>query len=535
MSVINKTKDRKSELLIIARRSRIKWIRCENNNNTNSSNKLKETEKGLLQGKNNNQIIKTTSTSKIPSAETLQKTFDFLSTVVADGELVDVDSLIRRIDFDYYDDRYYDEIRDEEFNPNPKDSADSISQTPSLENYTYAVFLEALCSRDAVNIVKSKQQFISKFESAMRMRKTSLDSLCFTNGKLDQNKTADSLWNFCEYITMQMECSSVPLWNINNEEYRTLSAMYCQKFVFSKLYPSTFYSDYEDCFLNEKLRDRILSLSFLLPEHLDIKIFCHDTTTSTTPTTTPITPSTISTSTTAAVITTTNVHTINTTDTTHSADGIDTPQDQNKTQTPQQPPLQIPPPPLTQDLKLKFPWFNDAMMHLQSLESCTCPNDKIYCIKQASSSIAMGLMKFNIDRNILGNDNTDSSDNTSGNGSRNMNTEGNTDSINANSSNNNSNNSNSNIGNTMSSRGTPPGADELLPLLILCVKESNPSNLHSEVKYLQTYLDPSQLNSEAGYVLTQFASAVHFLEVSIKEKMIIYYCCSCNKCKSVYL
>jgi Vacuolar sorting protein 9 (VPS9) domain len=57
-----------------------------------------------------------------------------------------------------------------------------------------------------------------------------------------------------------------------------------------------------------------------------------------------------------------------------------------------------------------------------------------------------------------------------------------------------------------------PGADDVLPLLILTVKHSNPENLFSELKYLNTYLEPSQLDSEGGYLLTQFASAVKFLE-----------------------
>jgi hypothetical protein len=52
-----------------------------------------------------------------------------------------------------------------------------------------------------------------------------------------------------------------------------------------------------------------------------------------------------------------------------------------------------------------------------------------------------------------------------------------------------------------------PGADEVLPLLILSVKEANPTDLYSELKYLQTYLEKGQMDSEAGYLLTQLASA----------------------------
>jgi hypothetical protein len=57
-----------------------------------------------------------------------------------------------------------------------------------------------------------------------------------------------------------------------------------------------------------------------------------------------------------------------------------------------------------------------------------------------------------------------------------------------------------------------PGADDVLPLLILAVKDANPPALHSQVKYLHTYLARAELASEPGYLLTQLASAVSFLE-----------------------
>jgi hypothetical protein len=57
-----------------------------------------------------------------------------------------------------------------------------------------------------------------------------------------------------------------------------------------------------------------------------------------------------------------------------------------------------------------------------------------------------------------------------------------------------------------------PGADDLLPALILAIKEANPPHFYSTINYLETYLSPKKLFSEAGYILTQFVSAVQFLE-----------------------
>jgi hypothetical protein len=61
--------------------------------------------------------------------------------------------------------------------------------------------------------------------------------------------------------------------------------------------------------------------------------------------------------------------------------------------------------------------------------------------------------------------------------------------------------------------GTLPGADEVLPALILVVKESNPPGLRTALEAVQRYRHPRRLQvSEAAYVFTNVASAVHFLE-----------------------
>lgn len=48
--------------------------------------------------------------------------------------------------------------------------------------------------------------------------------------------------------------------------------------------------------------------------------------------------------------------------------------------------------------------------------------------------------------------------------------------------------------------------------MILALKEANPDQLHSNIKYLQNYTHPTNLFGELGYVLTQFMSAAVFLE-----------------------
>ena len=60
--------------------------------------------------------------------------------------------------------------------------------------------------------------------------------------------------------------------------------------------------------------------------------------------------------------------------------------------------------------------------------------------------------------------------------------------------------------------GSLPGADDFLPMMILVLKEANPDQLHSNIKYLQNYTHPMKLTGESGYILTQFMSAAVFLE-----------------------
>ena len=61
--------------------------------------------------------------------------------------------------------------------------------------------------------------------------------------------------------------------------------------------------------------------------------------------------------------------------------------------------------------------------------------------------------------------------------------------------------------------GRLPGADEVLPALILAIKEANPRGLCTALEVVQRYRHPAKLHvSEAAYVFTNVASAVHFLE-----------------------
>ena len=422
--------ERKSELLIIARRSRIRWVRSAGDVRSNEPTRKLKPARPMG---NERTLAKISSSSKSSPFDAFQRAFDFLTDIIADGETIDIESLTRKIDISEYDDISCDEATDE---TNTECAALSILGEIAIENYSYEAFLDILCSRNAVGVVKSMQQFVSKFESKQRTRTTGqrTSSRCYIDEKTsyeESAKDAEIIWTFLDYIVEEIQPSLVPLSTIFTEQLN-LTKKYCEKFLFFHLYPSTFHNSFEDYFLNEKLFERIQSLSFLRPEHLDIKGLCTD---------------------------------IN----------MGTDHDTNIGCTTEK-------------------WWtgrtSEASAALNELQYASCPDDKMTCIKRAVLSIAnisLNKNKTNIITDI-------DSVSTSSSSISHLNFHGSTD-ININ-----------------PYSTAPPSADDILPILILCIKDNNPINLHSELKYLQIYLNPSLSLGEVGYLITQFASAVNFLE-----------------------
>ena len=85
--------ERKSELLIIARRSRIKWVRSALDADILKNGDVIEKLTAVGNAKKSKEI---STSSKTADSDSFQRAFDFLTDVIADGETFDVDSLIRR-------------------------------------------------------------------------------------------------------------------------------------------------------------------------------------------------------------------------------------------------------------------------------------------------------------------------------------------------------------------------------------------------------------------------------------------------------
>lgn len=59
--------------------------------------------------------------------------------------------------------------------------------------------------------------------------------------------------------------------------------------------------------------------------------------------------------------------------------------------------------------------------------------------------------------------------------------------------------------------GGDPGADELLPMMILALVRVKPKKMHSVISYVNNYTSELKMDSESGYLITQLMSAVQFL------------------------
>lgn len=406
---------RKLELLQIARRSRIKWVLdARDHESTNCTDAQLESAAAAASNSDcsSSSHVGSSSSSvseqlkaRIPVSECLQTALNYLSEVIDDGERYDVQTIIDScVDWDEYGD---------DSDENPHDGVEPAA------SYSYNAFVHQLALPAATDIVKAMQQFIVKFgseyeqsradrarapESGVR-NNVSYAMMGLSEG--DDNGTdhnwSNRIFEFLEHLWARM--SSCPLWDGATLEVAKGCA---EKFVFKKLHVFLFLTDYNDDSVNERTMERIESLSFLTPEHLDIKCIrqLHRRRQERV----------------RVGASSSSIH-----DPSYSKDFLD-------------------------DV-LKQP-----VGALLEMSKCFCPQDKLMCIKRCAVSIAQLLKESRADSSSL------------------------------------------------------PGADELLPMMIFTIKCCNPRHLHSNLKYLQRYTRPALLISEAGYLLTNFVSAVFFLD-----------------------
>lgn len=150
---------RATDLLALARRSRLKWIgeASDRNNGNNVQSKRTPT---------SSREVSLQIQTKIPAANCIQSVLNLLSDIVADGEVeIDVNTLSLGLpDEEEFPDNAMIDIED----PKEDDDESEIEKNKT-KNTPYEKFLEKLKRPQAVQIVKSLQQFVSRFEAQVRV------------------------------------------------------------------------------------------------------------------------------------------------------------------------------------------------------------------------------------------------------------------------------------------------------------------------------------------------------------------------------
>jgi hypothetical protein len=309
---------------------------------------------------------------------------------------------------------------------------------------SYKLFLYKLLQPDAIEILKSLQQFVSKFQSysldivqdsnkgfydKFLSAPSTASSITFPPNPSGRREQEDSMviWRFLEGTHQQMRDSKG--WSSETAAEFEASKLSCEKLVFSKLHKALFSPEEgwaTEGSMDERTKERIRSLAFITAEHLDLRSIQHL----------------------AAASASSSV------DAWMEGCNFEASSKQGQ---------------------LEAALLRGPIESLRMLQWCSCPSDKLLCIKRCSIFISQLL-------NSVGSC-------TYGKIA--------SDGI-------------STVGN-VGSKG-PPGADELLPVMILAIKYCNPEAIHSNIRYLQRYLRPERLVSEAGYLLTNLVSAVFFLD-----------------------
>lgn len=394
---------RREELLSIARKSRLRWI-------------LEAREKDISQAKKASQKREDSAEfyKKVPAAGCLQTVVNFLVDVTADNgddyEHISIEALCPS---DAVDDELLDLSSDD------VPSYDNESMTP------YAIFLDKLKHSSATEVVNMLRKFVTKIEVYIRdsdyNSQVSLTQKSMPTEKLD---IPNEIWNCIDLAVSSMKENF--LWSSESALQFSQTVESLEKFLFHKLYPSLFPRvAKKNAERDEALKERISSLAFLEPEHLDMRSMVK------------VSPDR-------------EVKVADLKQKYKSKEAVTT-NAQTKGL-------------LEAVYLLKYALPNDYVS----------PSEKMTCLREISQSIIATISANQPPKKKPSSASTTEVE--------------------------------------KSKVKDLPGADDLLPGLILAIKEANPPHLLSTIDYLESYLSPKKLVSEAGYILTQFVSAVQFLQ-----------------------
>lgn len=224
--------NRRAELLYLARKSRLQWITAAENACTD-----------ILPARS---VEMDSMLSALPAMKCLEDVLGFLTDLSGDTESVQLSSLVNT-----------------HVVPDEEEEEDEL---PSFSNMdAYSVFITKLKRRSATDIVKSMQVFVQGIEIEMR-------EATYSGSVQDKLQgISDSIWVFHKKTLARMRENAC--WERESTEEWIKTKESLEIFLLSKLHSTLFI---EDIHGDLELYDRIQTLKFLSPEHLDIKSIVGD-------------------------------------------------------------------------------------------------------------------------------------------------------------------------------------------------------------------------------------------------------------------
>ena len=470
---------RRSELLAIARKSRLRWIlqarekTFDYSPTSVSSTVSGGVSKGVSEGVSG--AVSTSSSKfttvsnktefyrKVPAAACLQEVVDFLVDMTMSDGVSECESDGVSGDMEYIDIESLapsDTLDDELLEVSLEDLQNYDQVSKGLSELTlspYSIFLEKLKHSSSIDIVNMLRKFVTRIQVHVRDNDyishhvtikptvvgttTTVSSSAASAQKLD---IAQEIFSFMTQVEQSLRQHA--LWSSESQVQFKETMDSLEKFLFHKLHPCLFPQvTKKNVDKDDVLRERISSLAFLDPEHLDMV---------------PLKKN---------------------------------PPSREEQFLKLKRKLKIKENELVNANNIDMKTMNVNMMnvHTEGLAEavyllkyylpteCFSPSDMMKCLRDVSQSVIETISVNQISKKKPASRTPPSSAATSS-----------------------PNKSNKDL----------PGADDLLPALILAIKEANPPHFYSTINYLETYLSPKKLFSEAGYILTQFVSAVQFLE-----------------------
>ena len=464
---------RRNELLTIARKSRLRWILEAREKKIDYSTIMnkKKSSNGNKNDKNEDvdvtkHNLKLDFYNKVPAASCLQEIINFLvDMTVIDDDKDDENGNVVMNEKEYIDietlapsDTLDDELVEV--------SLEDISTYDNMNNEmsSYSIFLEKLKHSSASDIVQNLRKFVTKIETYIRdgsynshivtIQPTVTSTIMSKSTTISDIKLdiAQEIFDIMEQ-TEQLLRKNI-LWSSETTSQFNETMISLEKFIFRKLYycllPQIVKKNSDR---DEMLRERIVSLSFLDPEHLDIV---------------PLKK---------------------------------LPKSREKQFLSLKQKLKIKDNELVNASNIEMNTMNLNMknVHTEGLaeavyllkytltKECFSPTEKMDCLREISQSVIETISANKVNKVKKAHNTSQDSDNVIKKPVVSPDI-------------------------TKKKKQDLPGADDLLPALILAIKEANPPHLLSTISFLETYLSPKKLFSESGYILTHFISAVQFLE-----------------------